>query len=75
MNLGQIKLKLSQYKSLNPKSGDQDQFQIFLEGKTEGDNYCFLVTDFEVDGNMIYFRSEDLDEILKKVEGVTIDDA
>ena len=48
MNLGQIKLKLSQYKSLNPKSGDQDQFQIFLEGKTESDNYCFLVTDFEV---------------------------
>jgi len=37
MNLGQIKLKLSQYKSLNPKSGDQDQFQIFLEGKTEGE--------------------------------------
>ena len=72
MNLGNLKLRLSQLKALKGLPLNYGSLPMIVEGKTETDSYCFAITDFEVSGGNIFFKSEDLDEILKKVEGVTL---
>ena len=77
INYGNLRLRLSQLRALKsiPEPSGDSYLPMIVEGKTETDSYCFAITDFEVSDGNIFFKSEDLNEILKKVEGVIVDDA